>query len=161
MTERTLSTIRPEAGHATVHVEDVYDTTVDDLWSAVTVPERLARWIAEVDGDLRVGGTFRIRFTSGWEGTGEVVSCEPPHRLRVSNRETDGSSTVLEAVVTAEGDRARLVVEEHGLPLDGAEPYAAGWQVHLEDLGAVLAGRERSDWSARWRQLIPSYRPQG
>ena len=41
-----------------VRVEDVYDTDIDDLWEACTDPERLARWIAEVSGDLRAGGTF-------------------------------------------------------------------------------------------------------
>ena len=38
-----------------VRVEDIYDTDIDDLWEACTTPERLARWIAEVSGDLRVG----------------------------------------------------------------------------------------------------------
>ena len=29
-----------------------YDTTVDDLWDAITTPERLARWFMPVEGDL-------------------------------------------------------------------------------------------------------------
>ena len=37
-------------------MEDRYDTDIDDLWSALTDPRRLARWVAEVDGDLRLGG---------------------------------------------------------------------------------------------------------
>ena len=44
-----------------VRVEDVYDTDIHDLWEACTNPERLARWIAEVSGDLRVGGTVLYR----------------------------------------------------------------------------------------------------
>ena len=51
-----------------VRVEDVYDTDIDDLWQACTTPERLARWIAEVSGDLRVGGTIHAVFTSTWTG---------------------------------------------------------------------------------------------
>ena len=27
-----------------VRVEDVYDTDIDDLWSAITEPDRLAHW---------------------------------------------------------------------------------------------------------------------
>jgi hypothetical protein len=60
--------------------------------------------------------------------------------------------------ITPEGDAARLVVEERGLPIDDAPDHAAGWQVHLEDLGAALAGRPTSDWGARRKQLIPAYR---
>ena len=48
-----------------VRMEDVFDTDPADLWDAVTDPRRLARWIAEVDGDLRVGGMVQARFTSG------------------------------------------------------------------------------------------------
>ena len=31
-----------------------YDTTVDDLWEAITTPERLARWFLPVEGDLKL-----------------------------------------------------------------------------------------------------------
>jgi hypothetical protein len=34
-------------------------------------------WVALVDGDLRPGGEFRARFTSGWEGPGRVDVGEP------------------------------------------------------------------------------------
>ena len=40
-------------------------------------PERLARWIAEVSGDLRVGGTVHAVFTSTWTGPGRIDVCEP------------------------------------------------------------------------------------
>ena len=45
-------------------MEGRYDTDIDDLWSALTDPQRLARWIAEVEGDLHLGGVFRATFTS-------------------------------------------------------------------------------------------------
>ena len=35
--------------------------------------------------------------------------------------------------------------------------YGAGIQVHIEDLAAHLAGRERCDADARWEELKPSY----
>jgi uncharacterized protein YndB with AHSA1/START domain len=148
-----------EEAQGAIRVEDVFDTGIDDLWEACTAPERLARWIAEVSGDLRVGGGFTARFTSGWEGTGSVEVCEPPHRLVVRTREDDATEdTVVEATLTSAGDRTILVVEERGLPVDHLPAYGAGWQVHLEDLGAVLAGRGRSDLKARWDELVPAYR---
>ena len=51
-----------------VRVEDVYDTGIDDVWQACTTPERLARWIADVSGDLRAGGMVHAVFTSTWTG---------------------------------------------------------------------------------------------
>jgi uncharacterized protein YndB with AHSA1/START domain len=67
---RILGSLRAADGKGVVRMEDSFDTDIDDLWSALTDPSRLARWIGEVEGDLRLGGEFRARFfTSGWEGT--------------------------------------------------------------------------------------------
>jgi hypothetical protein len=30
-------------------------------------------------------------------------------------------------------------------------------QIHVEDLAAHLAGRERNDTEARWNELLPAY----
>ena len=44
------------------------------------------------------------------------------------------------------------------MPVEHLPAYGAGWQVHLEDLGAHLAGEERCDMKARWDELIAGYR---
>jgi uncharacterized protein YndB with AHSA1/START domain len=159
---RILGSLRSADGSGIVRMEDRYDTDIEDLWSALTEPRRLARWIAEVEGDLRLGGEFRARFTSQWEGTGRVEACEPPQRLLVVTRqwgETD--EQVIEATLTADGDQTILVIEERGLPIDQLPAYGAGWQVHVEDLAAHLAGRERCDIEARWEALLPTYQALG
>jgi uncharacterized protein YndB with AHSA1/START domain len=58
---RILGTLRSADGKGVVRIEDRYDTDIDDLWSAITDPARLARWHGQVEGDLRPGGEFRIR----------------------------------------------------------------------------------------------------
>src|SRR6266571_6763886 len=70
---RILGSLRSADGKGVVRMQDRFDTSIDDLWSALTDPRRLARWMGEVEGDLRLGGEFRARFfASGWEGTGRV-----------------------------------------------------------------------------------------
>ncbi|NVM96531.1 SRPBCC domain-containing protein [Arthrobacter wenxiniae] len=59
-----VGSMRAENGRGTIRREDVYDTTIADLWSALTEPERPARWTGDVSGDLRAGGTMRARLTS-------------------------------------------------------------------------------------------------
>lgn len=139
-----------------VRVEDVYDTDIADLWSAVTEPERLARWIANVDGDLRVGGMVQAQFTSSWEGPGRIDVCDAPNHLVLTMQPGTDDEAVIEAVLTAEGERTRLVVEERGLPLGVLYKHGAGWQAHIEDLGRYLAGGG-SNWKARWTELTPDY----
>jgi len=65
--------------------------------------------------------------------------------------------TVIEAQLTAEDDQTRLVIEERGLPLDELAAHGAGWQVHVQDLAAHLAGGESADWRSRWTELIAFY----
>jgi len=156
---RILGSLRSADGKGVVRMEDRFDTDVDDVWSAITDPARLARWYGEVAGDLRVGGEFRSRvFASGWEGTGRVEACEPPRRLVVTGKDPDEPyENVIEVSLVADGDQTTLVWEERGMPLDYLAGYGAGIQVHVEDLAAYLAGRERCDASARMGELLPAY----
>jgi uncharacterized protein YndB with AHSA1/START domain len=156
---RILGTLRSADGKGLVRMEDRFDTDIDDLWSALTDPRRLARWMGEVEGDLRLGGEFRARFfASGWEGTGRVEVCEPPRRLLLLTMQPGQQDEhFIEATLTADGDHTLLVWEERGMLLDHLAAYGAGIQVHVEDLAAYLAGRERCDADARWNELLPAY----
>jgi len=152
-----VGSLRAVDGKAVVRMEDLFDTGIDDLWSAVTDPERLARWIAHVEGDLWLGGGFRASFTSSWEGPGRVDACDPPRHLLVTMSPGQPDQTVITADLVAEGDQTRLIVEEHGLPLGEEADYGAGWQAHVEDLAAYLAGKSPADWQTRWAELTPAY----
>ncbi len=165
---RILGSLRSAGGKGVVCMEDRFDTGIDDLWSALTDPGRLARWYGEVEGDLRPGGQFRLYVKDAdSDVTGRVEACDPPRRLRVTTRETDESyrrgqgvppfDEVIDATLTADGDQTILVIEVRGMPLDAVAFYGVGWQIHAENLAAYLAGRERGDADARWDELLPAY----
>jgi uncharacterized protein YndB with AHSA1/START domain len=164
MTEEAQATINVAGrlhqfdGKGVVHLEGRYDTDVDDLWSALTEPPRLARWFAQVDGQLRQGGEFEATFTSNVEATCRIDVCEPPKRLLVTMSPQLDNETLIVAELVADGDQTILTIEERGLPLDEAADHGAGWQAHLEDLAGHLAGQNHVDWHARWAELAPSYR---
>jgi len=155
---RLLGSLRSADGKGVVRMEARFDTDIDDLWSALTDPRRLARWIGEVEGDLRLGGEYRFCFfASGSEGTGRVDACEPPRRLLLAMALGQPDEDVIEVTLAADGDQTILVWEERGMPLDLLAAYGAGVQIHVEDLGAHIAGRERGDAGARWDELMPAY----
>jgi uncharacterized protein YndB with AHSA1/START domain len=172
-TKGTTRTLTDTTG--AVRVEDVYDTGIDDLWQACTSPDRLARWVARVNGDLREGGTVHATFTSTWSGPARIDVCDAPHHLLVTMEPGTDDETELEAWLTAEGGGTRLVVEERGLPTGSLHFHGAGWQVHLEDLGRSLADdapvhpdgwsdqRPAASWHTRWTALTPEYQqaPEG
>jgi uncharacterized protein YndB with AHSA1/START domain len=166
--DRILGSLRSADDKGVVRMEDRYDTDIDDLWSALTDPGRLARWYGEVEGDLRLGGEFRVYIEAAdIESTGRVEACEPPRRLLVTTRETDESyrkgqgvppfDQSLDATLTADGDQTILVIEVQGMPVDKIAFYGAGWQIHAENLAAYLAGHEPGDAEARWDELVPPY----
>jgi uncharacterized protein YndB with AHSA1/START domain len=154
---RIVGRLRSVDGKGAVRMEDRYDTDIDDLWSALTDSRRLARWIADVEGDLRLGGEFHARFTSSWDGMGRVDVCEPPRRLLVTMSPGQPDETVIEARLTAEGGQTILVIDERGLPLGEIAGHGAGWQAHVEDLAAYVAGHKPADWRTRWTALTPAY----
>ena len=156
--DRILGSLRSADDKGIVRIEDRFDTGIDDLWSALTDPRRLARWIGEVEGDLRRGGEYSFSFfASGSEGTGRVEACEPPRRLLVTMALDQPDENVIEATLAADGDQTVLVWEERGMPVDQLAGYGAGVQIHVEDLAAYLAGRERCDAAARFGELFPTY----
>ena len=159
-TERILGSLRSAQGKGVVRMEDRFDTQADEVWAALTDPRRLASWLGEVAGELRLGGEFRAHFfASGWEGTGRVEACEPPRRLLVLTRDADVPYELVDEItLTADGDQTILVVEERGMPLDLLAAHGAGVQIHIEDLAAHIAERERVDARTRWEALIPAYR---
>src|SRR4029078_8871670 len=59
---RIVGTLRTGDGKGVVRMEDRFDTDIGDLWSALTDPGRLARWLGEFEGDLRLGGGLRGHF---------------------------------------------------------------------------------------------------
>ncbi len=158
---RLLGTLGTADGKGIVTVADRLDADIETVWSAITDPSRLASWWGEVEGDLRLGGEYRARvYASGWDGTGRIDACDAPRRLRVLTREPDQpDEQSVEVTLTSDGDKTTLVWEERGMPVAYLAGYGAGIQVHVEDLGAYLAGRERCDAGARMGELFPAYEP--
>jgi uncharacterized protein YndB with AHSA1/START domain len=160
--DRILGTLRSEDGQAAVRMEDRLAAEVDEVWSALTDPGRLALWLGEFEGDLRPGGDFRARFlASGWEGTGHVDACEPRQHLLLTLRDSDPQpgqpeEGATEITVSGDGDHTLLVWEERGMPENLLAAYGAGVQIQVEDLAAHLAGRERVH-AGRWEELFPAY----
>lgn len=165
----TTTMRRQAGGRGAIRVDDLYDTDIADLWQACTTPARLARWIAEVSGDLTPGGTVHAVFSSSANTAGRIETCDAPHHLLVTMEPGTDEETQIEAWLTTEGSRTRLVVEERGLPADKLHFFAAGWQVHLEDLGRSLTSdesvhpggwsdeRPSAAWHRRWLALTPEY----
>jgi uncharacterized protein YndB with AHSA1/START domain len=120
-----------------------YPSPVDDVWEAITDPERLSRWMMPVSGDFQVGGNFQFEGNAG----GEILHCEPPSLLRV----TFGGETSIVEVRLSAGSAGTALVLEHTVPIEiagsgaGALFVGPGWDGALLGLGLYLRGEVADD----------------
>lgn len=89
--ERSVIALNKDGAPArSVILSRVYSTPAGDLWEAMTDPERLPRWFACVDGDLKLGGRYQIEGNAG----GSITECEPPTSLSLTWEFADDVSWV-------------------------------------------------------------------
>src|SRR3954469_17774066 len=86
--EREIEAVEREVGtgpHAAgeghvVRLRRSYDAPIEDVWEALTTPERIGRWFLPISGDYRLGGRYQFEGNAG----GEILDCERPNRLRAT-----------------------------------------------------------------------------
>lgn len=164
-----LGALRLGGGEASVTFRRRYPTDAADLWEAVTSPERLARWLGPVRGDLRPGGAYELRMGADEPGsdqnaTGVVRSCDPPRSFAVEwcfpgERPSEVEVRVEPAEAGEQGGAGAVLVLVHTRLEDRqAIGYGAGWHTALDQLADHLAGIGVRDWDARFTALLPAYR---
>ncbi|MBF9133842.1 SRPBCC family protein [Plantactinospora sp. S1510] len=161
-THRVVGRTDTPAGEArTVLLRRTYDTSVEDLWDAVTNPERLPRWFLPVSGDFRLGGRYQTEGNAG----GEIIACEPPRRLRVTwvfGPAVEGGFSEVEVRLSpgsGPDDEKSTVFELEHIAISDPERWTeygpgavgVGWDLALLALGLYLAGEGIDDPSA-WEQ---------
>jgi uncharacterized protein YndB with AHSA1/START domain len=121
-----------------------YDAPIEDVWDAVTDPDRVKRWFLPLSGDLRVGGAFQLEGNAG----GEILICEPPRLLKVT---FGGPASLVELRLSADGDDRTVLELEHTVPIEmagsgaGALYVGPGWDGMLLALGLFLNGEVTGD----------------
>jgi uncharacterized protein YndB with AHSA1/START domain len=92
-----------------IRKEIVLPAPRDDVWEALTEPERLEDWFAnDVDLDLRPGGGATFRWSNGEERHATVTEVEPERRLAFDWE--DEGTVAFE--LSDDADGTRLVVVE-------------------------------------------------
>lgn len=120
-----------------------YEADVEDVWDALTNPERIPRWFYPISGDFTVGGNFQLEGNAG----GEVLHCDRPTWLQVT---WNGPESIVELRL-AEAGGTTTVELSHRVPLAlarsgaGALFVGPGWDGALLGLGIHLRGEAIGD----------------
>ncbi|RXH35805.1 MULTISPECIES: SRPBCC family protein [Bradyrhizobium] len=124
---------------STVTLTRLYDTSVDDLWDAVTSRERIPRWFLPVEGDLELGGRYQLKGNAG----GTITACTPPTHF-AATWEFAGAVSWIDVKLAAERSQSRLTLEHTAIIEDhwnqfGPGAVGIGWDLALAGLERYVA----------------------
>jgi uncharacterized protein YndB with AHSA1/START domain len=160
-TRRGVVTREPD-GRQRLEFRRSWADPIEDVWSALTEPDRLARWIGKYDGERAVGGTgtFTMTHEEG-ESAGEpttVVECDPPRRLVIEWVQQDTDDWRIELDLWAEGGRTQFrFIQLYAADADVTD-FALGWHWYLEKFDAEVRGRSGpADWDTFLAETGPAY----
>ncbi len=116
-----------------------FGTTVEDLWDAVTVPERISEWFLPVSGELAEGGSYALEGNA----SGTITACERLSHLELTWEFAGDVSWVGVRVLEAGDGRARIELTHTSIlsgHWDTFGPGAAGvgWELGLLGLAMYL-----------------------
>ena len=142
---RAVATKSGESGEVvSVVLRREYDATADDVWDAVTNPDRIKRWFMPVSGELREGGDFQLEGNAG----GRILRCDRPRLLRAT---FGGENSFVELRLSPNGQHATTLELEHTVPMEfagsgaGALYVGPGWDGAFMALALFLDGRVADD----------------
>jgi uncharacterized protein YndB with AHSA1/START domain len=153
-----IGTLRLDGDHQAVRLERTIAAPPAEVWDALTNPERIPRWLADIrSGEVGPGGEFELLMD---DEAMEIARCtvtvfEPPRVFEVRWDYTGEPASVLRLELHDNGPDTRLVLDHRGVP--NARGYGAGWHAHLDLLEAVATGAERPRWTDRFSAVRPEY----
>jgi uncharacterized protein YndB with AHSA1/START domain len=147
--QREVGEGRLTAGEAkVVRLRRTYVAEIDDVWDALTNPDRIGRWFLPISGDYRLGGRYQFEGNAG----GEIQECDRPNRLKVTWEygPGPGSDVVVRLAPAGEG-RTEFELEHTAVVPDemwaeyGPGAVGVGWEGGLLGLELHLAGGSVDD----------------
>lgn len=126
-------------GRRAVRFRRRYPVSRAELWSAITDPERTARWAFRTVLEPRSGGALRFDYGEGGSAEGTVLEWREPSVLEYE-WDTDGEMPWRVRFELTEDGEGTLLTFDHLLP-DATNPdFAAGWHWHLDRLAVLVGG---------------------
>ena len=161
-----------ENGGSGVHLERRLDASVGTVWDAITLPDRIGRWlwpVVEWPDDpartrgLQLGDAFVLGDANVPDGAHamEVLALEHGHLLSFTWGPERSAVTIR---VTADGGGTLFVLDQDPIPdvfgagrLRSAPDFAAGWHSLVDGLVLLLAGLSVPKPEALWDAAYEVY----
>jgi uncharacterized protein YndB with AHSA1/START domain len=124
----------------TLFVTRRFEAPIEDVWAAVTDPERMARWLGTWHGDPTTG---QVKFRMGFEGDDAsyedmaIRECDPPRTLKVTSN-VGPYVWYLDVALSEHDGVTTLAFSQPELDHDDSLSVGPGWEFYLDRLGLVV-----------------------
>jgi len=129
-----------DAETKTLTLQRRFDVSPEELWAALTEPERVREWFAPVAIEPRVGGRFRADFDEEQWVEGTVSEWDPPKRFAHSWSYVGGEPGTVAYEIAPEGDGSSLTFTHSGIAPEAVSAIGPGWHAFLDALLARTLG---------------------
>ena len=158
-TETRYGTVAPEdGGGVRLEFRRTWPDDSDDVWAALTEPERTVRWIGTYEGERAAGATGRFTMTAEDGAPSEqltIVECTEYRRLVLG---WPGSGWRGEVDLVAPRGGTTLIFVQRLADAAAAPDIATGWHWYLDKLDAEISGTEPPRaWDAFAAEVGPHY----
>jgi uncharacterized protein YndB with AHSA1/START domain len=161
MTPRPTGRLEQRHGTHHVVVERTFKAPIEDVWAAVTEPERLERWIGTWSGDPASGAVDFRMTAEGADAPEERMGidvCDPPRHLALTSSVGD-ATWQLELRLREEGGTTVLEFSQASLDPQEGESVGPGWEYYLDRLVAAETGGDPAsiDFDADYYPAMTPY----
>lgn len=131
-------------GHEVLVFTRRFAAPAEDVWAAVTEPDRLARWVGTWEGDPADGWVGFRMTAEGEDAPAErmwIDECDPPRRL-ATHSTTPNGSWYLELVLEESDGSTTLSFAQRMTDPAVAADVGPGWDYYLDRLVAAETGTD-------------------
>ncbi len=131
---------RDEQPASSLTLSRTFATTVEDLWDAVTDPDRIPLWFIPITGDLQLNGRYQLEHNA----SGSIIECEPQSHFALTWEFAGDVSWVDVHLASVDPDHIRLIlthtahISEHW-DTYGPGATGVGWEMGLLGLALYIA----------------------
>ena len=130
-----------------------FEKPIEEVWDAITRPERIAHWLGEVKFEPRAGSPITIDFGGSESVTGKILEFSPPHVFAYTWSEVGkgADDSVVHFELREDAGETRLVLTHSKQSATMAQGTAGGWHAQVDLLDGYLSGKP-----LEWDDVYPA-----
>lgn len=154
MSPRPTATVDRSTSSPRVVFTRTFSAPIEEVWAAVSDPDRMSRWVGTWTGDPSSGRvTFRMDEAGAEDEETVIRVCDPPRRWAVTTA-TGGESWYVAISLTERADSTHLEFAQELTDPDTLPSIGPDWEYYLDRLDAHLRGEQVDQ--VRFEDYYPS-----